>query len=62
MADASYDAVVIGGGHNALITACYLAHNGLSVAVFEREHELGGGTRSDESALPGFVCEPCAAS
>ncbi len=36
MADASYDAVVIDGGHNALTTACYLAHSGLSTAVFER--------------------------
>ncbi len=60
MADASYDAVVIGGGHNALITACYLAYNGLSVAVLEREGELGGGTRNDESFIPGFICEPFA--
>ncbi len=60
MADASYDAVVIGGGHNALITACYLAYSGLSVAVFEREGELGGGTRNDESFIPGFICEPFA--
>ena len=55
MADASYDVVVIGGGHNALITSCYLAANGLSVAVFERAHELGGGTCSEELPLPGFV-------
>jgi len=62
MADASYDAVVIGGGHNALITACYLALNGLSVAVFERQHELGGGACSDELLLPGFLSNPCAQS
>lgn len=60
MADVSYDAVVIGGGHNALIAACYLAYSGLSVAVFEREGELGGGTRSDESFIPGFICDPFA--
>ncbi len=60
MADASYDAVVIGGGHNALITACYLAHSGLSTAVFERAGELGGGTITDESFIPGFICDPCA--
>lgn len=60
MVNASYDVVIIGGGHNALITACYLAYNGLSVAIFEKEEQLGGGTQSDESAMPGFICEPCA--
>ena len=62
MADASYDVVIIGGGHNALITGCYLALNGLSVAVFERSHELGGGACSDELPLPGFLSNPCAHS
>jgi beta-carotene ketolase (CrtO type) len=62
MADASYDVVIIGGGHNALITGCYLALNGLSVAVFERAHELGGGACSDELPLPGFLSNPCAHS
>ncbi len=59
MADASYDVVVIGGGHNALVTSCYLAANGLSVAVFERAHEIGGGTCSEELPLPSFVSNPC---
>ncbi len=62
MADASYDVLIIGGGHNALITGCYLALNGLSVAVFERSHELGGGACSDELPLPGFLSNPCAHS
>ena len=62
MADASYDAVIIGGGHNALITGCYLALNGLSVAVFEVAHELGGGAASEELPLPGFLSNPCAHS
>jgi phytoene dehydrogenase-like protein len=62
MADASYDAVIIGGGHNALITGCYLALNGLSVVIFERQHELGGGACSDELPLPGFLSNPCAHS
>jgi phytoene dehydrogenase-like protein len=62
MADASYDVVIIGGGHNALITGCYLALNGLSAAVFERQHELGGGACSDELPLPGFLSNPCAHS
>ncbi len=60
MADASYDAIVIGGGHNALITACYLAHSGLSTAVFESASELGGGTSTDESFITGFICDPFA--
>ncbi len=62
MADASYDVVVIGGGHNALITSCYLALNGLSVAIFERQHELGGGACSEALPLPGFIGNPCAHS
>jgi beta-carotene ketolase (CrtO type) len=60
MADASYDAVIIGSGHNALITGCYLAYSGLSVAVFEGGDEIGGGTQSDETFIPGFICEPFA--
>ncbi len=62
MSDASYDAVVVGGGHNGLVVACYLAYNGLSVAVFESEHEIGGGACSDEVPLPGFVSNLCAQS
>ncbi len=60
MADASYDVVIVGGGHNGLVTGCYIALNGLSVAVFERQHELGGGACSEELPLPGFVSNPCA--
>ncbi len=60
MADASYDAVIIGSGPNALVTACYLAYNGLSVAIFEKGDTVGGGAYSDESALPGFICDPAA--
>ena len=37
-----YDAVIIGGGHNGLVCACYLAAGGLKVAVFERRHVVGG--------------------
>ncbi len=62
MADASYDVVIIGGGHNGLIAGGYLAMNGLSVAIFERQHELGGGACSDELPLPAFVSNPCAHS
>jgi phytoene dehydrogenase-like protein len=42
----SYDIAIIGGGHNGLVAACYLARAGLSVIVLERNAELGGATRS----------------
>ena len=41
-----YDVTVIGGGHNGLVAACYLAKSGLSVLVLEQNAELGGATRS----------------
>jgi phytoene dehydrogenase-like protein len=55
MADKSYDAVIIGGGHHGLVIGCYLARNGMSVAVFERRFEVGGGAASEETPLPGWV-------
>ena len=39
---ASYDAIVIGAGHNGLIAASYMAKSGLDVLVVERRHVLGG--------------------
>src|SRR6476661_8877650 len=48
-----YDAVVIGGGHNGLVNACYLAKAGLKVLVLERRHLLGGATLTEE-IVPGF--------
>jgi phytoene dehydrogenase-like protein len=41
-----YDVAIIGGGHNGLVSACYLSKAGLSVLVLERNSELGGATRS----------------
>ncbi len=56
MADATYDAVIVGGGTKGLVTAIYLAkYGGMSVGVFERRHELGGGLSSHEAPAPGFV-------
>ncbi len=45
---ASYDAIVVGGGHNALTAAAYLAKAGLRVCVLERRHLLGGACVTEE--------------
>src|SRR5690349_1519970 len=47
------DAAIIGGGHNGLVCACYLAAAGLRVEVFERRDVLGGAAVTEEF-LPGF--------
>lgn len=60
MADRSYDAVVIGGGHHGTIIAAYLAKAGLSVGVFERKARLGGGASSGTGPAPGFLMNYCA--
>jgi len=44
-----YDVAIIGGGHNGLVSACYLAKAGLSVLVLEKNSELGGATRSAQA-------------
>ncbi|MHB8457597.1 MAG: phytoene desaturase family protein, partial [Acidimicrobiales bacterium] len=51
---ATYDAIVVGAGHNGLCLAAYLQRAGLSTAVVERRHEEGGGLNTEEPVLPGF--------
>lgn len=58
MADA-YDFIVIGGGHNGLTCAAYLARAGLSVCVLERRPIVGGGVITEEVTLPGFKHNTC---
>ncbi len=60
MADKTYDAIVVGGGHQGTIIACYLQHAGLQTVIFERQHELGGGACGEALPLPGFLQNPCA--
>ncbi|EEF41160.1 pyridine nucleotide-disulfide oxidoreductase domain-containing protein 2 [Ricinus communis] len=53
-----WDALVIGGGHNGLIAATYLARSGLAVAVLERRHIIGGAAVT-EQGIPGFKFSRC---
>ena len=48
-----YDAIVIGGGHNGLVSAAYLARAGMRTLVLERRHVLGGAAVTEE-LFPGF--------
>ena len=48
-----YDLIVMGAGHNALVTAAYAAKAGLKVGVFERRHLVGGAV-STEELVPGY--------
>ena len=57
----SRDAIVVGSGPNGMAAAITLARAGLSVEVLEAEDTVGGGTRSAELTLPGFVHDTCSA-
>ncbi|HEY5888896.1 MAG TPA: NAD(P)/FAD-dependent oxidoreductase, partial [Acidimicrobiales bacterium] len=59
MADREYDAVVVGSGPNGLVAAATLGAEGLRVLVLEAEDTLGGGARSAELTLPGFIHDTC---
>lgn len=56
-----YDAIVIGSGPNGLAAAITIARTGRSVLVFEAKETIGGGCRSSEVTLPGFIHDRCSA-
>src|SRR5262245_48545721 len=58
---AARDAVVVGSGPNGLAAAVALAREGWSVLVLEASDTPGGGVRSAELTLPGFVHDVCSA-
>ena len=51
----AYDSIIIGAGHNGLVTACYLAKAGLKTLVLERRETVGGGAITEEFHQ-GFRC------
>jgi phytoene dehydrogenase-like protein len=56
-----YDAIVVGSGPNGLAAAITMQQEGLSVLLIEGKEEIGGGLRSAELTLPGFVHDVCSA-
>ena len=57
----TYNAIVIGSGPNGLAAAIELARSGLKVLVVEGADSIGGGTRTGERTLPGFLHDHCSA-
>jgi phytoene dehydrogenase-like protein len=56
-----YDVVVVGAGPNGLSAAIEVARAGLAVRVFEANKKIGGGVRTEELTLPGFLHDVCSA-
>src|SRR5580658_9348122 len=56
-----YDAIVVGSGPNGLAAAILMQQKGLSVLLIEGKETVGGGLRSAELTLPGFIHDICSA-
>jgi phytoene dehydrogenase-like protein len=59
MSTSTVDVVVAGAGHNALVTAAYLAASGREVLVVDSRDIPGGGAASEELLSPGYVLDSC---
>src|SRR5581483_2676233 len=53
-----FNAIIVGAGHNGLVTATYLARAGLDVLVLERRHLVGGACVTEE-LFPGYRLSSC---
>ena len=56
-----YHAIVVGSGPNGLAAAILLRQNGLSVLLLEGKDKIGGGLRTEELTLPGYLHDVCSA-
>ncbi|HEY1870394.1 MAG TPA: NAD(P)/FAD-dependent oxidoreductase [Chitinophagaceae bacterium] len=61
MSKKDYDAIVVGSGPNGLAAAITMQQAGLSVLLIEAKDTIGGGVRSAELTLPGFIHDVCSA-
>ncbi|OCX52313.1 FAD-dependent oxidoreductase [Mucilaginibacter sp. PPCGB 2223] len=61
MVKTDYDAVVVGSGPNGLAAAILLQQHGLSVLLTEGKDSIGGGLRSEQLTLPGYIHDVCSA-
>ena len=57
MSENSYDVAIIGGGHNGLTCACYLAKAGLKVIILERRHIIGGAVCTQDDLIEGYMMD-----